>query len=138
MCYDSVKLSTDFSHPKTVVSTQPPTDRQAAAGRAEGQVARELAHHQAGAAKLLFRIIALPFWLPFYLVGVIKQRRGMAEFVREQSEGRVADDALGREIALAWVAQHSERYPHGQYDRRFDKLERRFARMSRQYREDNR
>ena len=117
---------------------QPPKDRHAALGRAEGQAARDLAGQQAGAARLLLRVIGLPFWIPFYLAGVIRQRRVMAKFAREQSDGKLIDDALGREIALAWMARHSERYPHGQYGRGFNKLERRFARLAQQHKEDHR
>ena len=117
---------------------QHPKDRHAALGRAEGQAAHDLARQQAGAARLLLRVIGLPFWLPFYVAGVIGERRAMAKFAREQSDGKLIDDALGREIALAWMAQHSERYPHGQYGRGLNKLERRFARLAQQHREDNR
>lgn len=118
------------------MSNRPPIDRHAAAGRADGQVARDVVGQQAATARLFFRVITLPFWLPFYLVGIVRQRRAMAMFARVRSEGRLADDTLGREIALAWVAQHPERYPHGQYDRRFNKMERRFARIIQQHRED--
>ena len=62
----------------------------------------------------------------------------MVNFVRERSDMLIAADAPARELALAWVAQHPERYPHGQYDRRFNKLTRRFNRLAQQYREDNR
>ena len=117
---------------------QPPIDRHAALSRAEGQAAHELARHQAGTARLLLRIIALPIWLPFYVARVILERQAMVTFVRERSGVLTTADAPGRELALAWVAQNPARYPHGQYDRRFNKLERRFSRLAHQCREDNR
>ena len=62
----------------------------------------------------------------------------MAAFAGERSSALVTVDKPGREIALAWVKQHSERYPHGQYDKRFSRLERRFDRLVQQHREDSR
>ena len=115
---------------------QNPMDRHAALGRAEGRAARELADHQAGVAKLMVRIIALPVWLPFYIAGVMIDRRAMARFARERANFLNADGSEGRELALAWVAQQPERYPHGQYDSKFPKLERRFSRLARKHRED--
>ncbi len=112
---------------------QPPIDRSAAIGRAEGRVARDVARHRADAAHLLFRIVALPVRLPIHLIGALKQRRDMVRFLSERLGGRAADDDTIHDIALAWVARLPDQYPHGQYDRRFAKLERRFARLARRY-----
>lgn len=106
----------------------PGHDRPSAAGKAHGAAAREYANQQAGAAKLLFKLIAFPFRLPFHLANGLKERREIRAFIHERAQGQPIDDALINDLTAQWVAANPKRYPHGRYDRKFDKIKARFER----------
>ena len=101
-------------------------DWRAEVGRHEGRAAREAFGDQMSLFRLLLRVIFLPFWLPFYLLGVMNQRRAVKAFVIGKARNRLVNDELIHEITLAWVEGHPETYPLGEYDPAFRKLSRRF------------
>ena len=113
------------------MSTQPPSDRQSAAGRAEAGVAREYSNQQVRAAKLLFKLITLPFWMPFSLARGLKERREIRAFIIEQAPGQPITNALIKDLTIAWAERNPQRYPHGRYDRKFDRLKVRFESAAR-------
>ena len=110
---------------------QPPTDRPAAAGRAEAGAARQYANPQAGAAKLLLKLITLPLWLPFSLARGVKERREIRAFIIQQAPERPINNALIKDLTVAWAERNPQRYPHGRYDRKFDRLKTRFESAAR-------
>ena len=108
------------------MSREPRGDWRAEVGRHEGRAAREAFGDQMSLFRLLLRVIFLPFWLPFYLLGVMNQRRAAKAFVIGKARNRLVNDELIHEITLAWVEGHPETYPLGEYDPAFRKLSRRF------------
>ena len=108
------------------MSREPRGDWRAEVGRHEGRAAREAFGDQISLFRLLLRVIFLPFWLPFYLLGVMNQRRAVKAFVIGKARNRLVNDELIHEITLAWVEGHPETYPLGEYDPAFRKLSRRF------------
>ena len=108
------------------MSREPRGDWRAEVGRHEGRAAREAFGDQMSLFRLLLRVIFLPFWLPFYLLGVMNQRRAVKAFVIGKARNRLVNDELIHEITLAWVEGHPETYPLGEYDPAFRKLNRRF------------
>ena len=108
------------------MSRQPRGDWRAEVGRHEGRAAREAFGDQMSLFRLLLRVITLPFWLPFYLLGVINQRRAVKAFVIDRARNSLVNDELIHEITLAWVEGDPETYPLGEYDPAFRKLSRRF------------
>ena len=101
------------------MSRQPRGDWRAEVGRHEGRAAREAFGDQMSLFRLLLRVITLPFWLPFYLLGVINQRRAVKAFVIDRARNRLVNDELIHEITLAWVEGDPETYPLGEYDPAF-------------------
>ena len=113
------------------MSHRPPNGRQPAAGRAEAGVAREYASQQVGTAKLLLKLVTLPFWLPFSLARGIKERREIRAFIIEQAQGQPITNSLIKDLTIAWAERNPQRYPHGRYDRKFDRLKVRFESAAR-------
>ena len=93
-------------------------------GRMEGKAAHDTLSDQVSAVRVLFRLLLIPFWLPFYLVGVQRRRKEMIAFALEQSKNRFPSEGLAEEISIAWVKMKSDRYPLGEYDPRLPKVRR--------------
>ncbi len=104
------------------MSRQPQRDWRTELGRHEARAAHEVFGDQMSLFRLLLRVITLPFWLPFYLLKVIKRRRELRAFVSAKAENRFVNESLSRDIALAWVEEHPQEYPYGEYDPGFRKL----------------
>ena len=117
-----------------VMSREPYHDWRSEVSRQDGRASLEELSAQAFTFRLLLRLIFLPFWLPFYLLKVIRRRREMKEFVLERARNRVVDAALVNEIALAWTEAHPDDYPLGEYDPGLGKLRGRFRRIIERYR----
>ena len=113
------------------MSTPPPTDPRRAAGKTNRQVASDTLRHEAGAAKLLFKLITLPFWMPFSLARGLKERREIRAFIIEQAPGQPITNALIKDLTIGWAERNPQRYPHGRYDRKFDRLKVRFESAAR-------
>ena len=111
------------------MSREPRRDWRAEIGRHEGRAAHEAFGDQMSLLRILVRVVLLPFWLPFYILGVIKKRREIKAFVIDRARNRLVNDDLIREITLAWVEGHPDEYPLGEYDPEFRKLSRRFRGM---------
>ena len=111
------------------MSRQPQRDWRTELDRQEARAAHEVFGDQMSLFRLLFRVITLPFWLPFYLLKVIKRRRELRTFVSAKAENRFVNESLSREIALAWVEEHPQEYPYGEYDPGFPKFRRRVKGM---------
>lgn len=95
-------------------------------GRMEGKAAHDTLSDQVSAVRILFRLLLIPFWLPFYLMRVQRRRKEMIAFALEHSRNRVSSDGLAEEISIAWVKMKSDRYPLAEYDPRFPKVRRTF------------
>lgn len=95
-------------------------------GRMEGKAAHDTLSDQVNAVRLLFRLLLLPFWLPFYLMRVQRRRKEMIAFALEQTRNRVPSEGLAEEISIAWVNMKSDRYPLGEHDPRLPKVRRTF------------
>ncbi len=104
------------------MSRQPQRDWRSELGRHEARAAHEVFSDQMSLFRLLLRVITLPFWLPFYLLKVIRRRRELRTFVSEKVRNRLVNESLSREIAIAWVGEHPQEYPYGEYDPGFRKL----------------
>ena len=112
-------------------SQQPPHEQRDADGRANARAAHEYADQQVGAARLLFKLITLPFWLPFHLAGALKERREIRAFILEQAPGQPITDDLIVHLTVAWALRNPQRYPHGRYGQKFDRLKVRFESAAR-------
>ena len=113
------------------MSSQPPHDRHAAAGRAKAPMARQYANQQAGAARLLVKLITLPFWMPFRLVSRLIERRQIRAFIIEKAPDQPITSVLVNDLTIAWAEANPQRYPHGRYDRNFSRLKTRFESSAR-------
>ena len=111
------------------MSREPRRDWRAEIGRHEGRAAHEAFGDQMSLLRLLVRVILLPFWLPFYIFGVIKKRREIKAFVLERARNRLVSDLLVNEIAVAWAEANPDEYPLGEYDPGLAKLRPRFRRV---------
>ena len=111
------------------MSREPRRDWRAEIGRHEGRAAHEAFGDQMSLLRLLVRVVLLPFWLPFYLLGVIKKRREIKAFVLERARNRLVSDLLVNEIAVAWAEANPDEYPLGEYDPGLAKLRPRFRRV---------
>ena len=99
-------------------------------GQSQGMVARSQLADQAILAKLFFRLIFLPIWLPFKIWGMIKRKRQINAFVLARAENVVVvTDEVVREIALKWVEDHPSDFPLGDYDPKVMKLQRSFKKI---------
>ncbi len=95
-------------------------------GRMEGKAAHDTLSDQVSAFRIFFRLLLIPFWLPFYLVGVQRRRKEMIAFALEQSKNRISSEGLAEEIGIAWVRMKSDRYPLAEYDPRLPRVRRTF------------
>lgn len=95
-------------------------------GRMEGKAAHDTLSDQVTAFRFFFRLLLIPFWLPFYLVRVQRRRKEMIAFAMEHSKNMVPHEGLAEEVSIAWVKMKSDRYPLGEYDPRLSKLRRTF------------
>ncbi len=111
------------------MSREPRRDWRAEIGRHEGRAAHEVFGDQMSLLRLLVRVILLPFWLPFYILGVIKKRREVKAFVLERARNRLVSDLLVNEIAVEWAEANPGEYPLGEYDPGLAKLRPRFRRI---------
>ena len=111
------------------MSREPRRDWRAEIGRHEGRAAHEAFGDQTSLLRILVRVVLLPFWLPFYLLGVIKKRREIKAFVLERARNRLVSDLLVNEIAVAWAEANPDEYPLGEYDPGLAKLRPRFRRV---------
>lgn len=111
------------------MSYDPRNDWRTHLGRHEGRAAHEALSDQVTFWRVVFRVLGFPIWFPFYLRRVERRRREMAGFALERAKNRLVDDTLAREIALAWVKAHADRYPLAEYDPRLPKLQQRFRSM---------
>jgi hypothetical protein len=111
------------------MSYDPQKDWRTHMGRYEGRVAHEALSDQVTFWRVVFRILAFPVWFPFYLRRVEKRRREMMGFAVEQARNRLITDELVKEISLAWVKAHADRYPLAEYDPRLPGLQRTFRSM---------
>ena len=108
------------------MAREPDRDWRSELARHDVRGSHENLSAQVAIFRFILRVIFLPFWLPFYLYGVMKRRRVMKEFVLERARNRLVDAALINEIALAWAEAHPEDYPLGEYDPGLGKLRSRF------------
>ena len=97
--------------------------------RHEGRASLEEVSAQAFIFGLLFRVITLPFWLPFKLLKVTRRRRELRTFVSEKARNRLVNESLIHEIALAWVEENPQEFPYGEYDPGFRKFRLRVKKM---------
>ncbi|MCH8062556.1 MAG: hypothetical protein IH861_08635 [Chloroflexi bacterium] len=95
-------------------------------GRMEGRAAHDTLSDQVTAFRIFFRLLLLPFWLPFYFVRVQRRRKEMIAFTLERSKNSFYPEGLAEEISIAWVKMKSDRYPLGEYDPRLPKVRRTF------------
>ena len=103
-----------------------PPDPHRTGGRAMGQAAGETIRHYATIARLLFKLITVPFWAPFFIASGMRERRRIRAFILGQIGDRPIGNALIRDLTIAWADQNPQNYPHGQHDRKFDRLKLRF------------
>ena len=73
-----------------------------------------------------FLLATQPLWMPFFLVGAIRQRRAIRAFIRERAGGRRLDDISVHALTMAWIEQNPRLYPKGWNDRKYERLKRRF------------
>ena len=104
------------------MSKQPHHDRRSELDRHWARVTHEVFGDQMSLFILLLRVITLPLWLPFYLLKVIRRRRELRIFVSGKARNRLVNESLIHEIALAWVEEHPQEYPYGEYDPGFRKF----------------
>ena len=99
-------------------------------GQSQGMAARSQLGDQAIMAKLFFRLIFLPIWLPFKVWGMMKRKRQIKAFMLARAENVVfVTDEMVREIAVEWVEAHPGDYPLGDYDPKVMKLQRSFKKI---------
>lgn len=111
------------------MSREPRRDWRSEVARLDASASHENLSTQVTLFRWILRLIFLPFWLPFYLYGVVKRRRVMKEFVLERARNRLVDRSLIDEIAVAWAEAHPDDYPLGEYDPGLGKLRDRFRRI---------
>ena len=111
------------------MSRQPDRDWRSEVARHDASASHENLKTQVAIFRFILRVIFLPFWLPFYLRGVVRRRREMREFVLERARNRLVNDLLVREIAVAWAEAHPDDFPLGEYDPGLGKLRQRFWRI---------
>ena len=111
------------------MSREPHRDWRSEVARHDASASHENLKTQVAIFRFILRVIFLPFWLPFYLRGVVRRRREMKEFVLERARNRLVSDLLVNEIAVAWAEANPDEYPLGEYDPEFRKLSRRFRGM---------
>lgn len=99
------------------MSYQPPTDRPPAL---------DLLRHLAIVSWAMFLLATQPFWMPFFLVGAMRQRRAIRAFIRERAGNRRLDDISIHALTMAWIEQNPHLCPKGRYDRKFERLKWRF------------
>ncbi len=95
-------------------------------GRMEGKAAQDTLSDQVIAVRILFRLLLIPFWLPFYLLGVHRRRKEMIAFALQHARNRVTSEGLAEEISIAWVKMKPDRYPLAEHDPRLPKVRRTF------------
>jgi len=104
--------------------------KQFVIGQSQGMAARSQLADQAILAKLFFRLIFLPIWLPFRVWSMIKRKRQINAFVIARAENvAVITDEVEREITVEWVEAHPADYPLGEYDPKVMKLQRSFKKI---------
>ena len=104
--------------------------KQFVIGQSQGMAARSQLADQAIMAKLFFRLIFLPIWLPFRVWSMIKRKRQINAFVLARAENVVViTDEVVREITVEWVEAHPGDYPLGDYDPKVMKLQRSFKKI---------
>ncbi|MYC33876.1 MAG: hypothetical protein F4X64_11970 [Chloroflexi bacterium] len=103
-----------------------PPDPHRTGGKAMGQAAGETMRHYVTIARLLFKLITVPFWAPFFMASGMKERRRIRAFILEQIGDRPIGNALIRDLTIAWVEQYPQDYPNGQRGLKFDRLKFRF------------
>ena len=111
------------------MSRQPDRDWRSEVARLDASASHDNLKTQVAIFRFILRVIFLPFWLPFYLRGVVRRRREMREFVLERARNRLVSDLLVREIAVAWAEAHPDDFPLGEYDPGLGKLRQRFRRI---------
>ena len=99
------------------MSHQPPPGRQ---------LTLDLLKHLAMVSWAVFLLASQPFWMPFFLVGAMRQRRAIRAFIRDRAGGRRLDDISIHALTMAWIEQNPHLYPKGRYDRKFERLKWRF------------
>lgn len=94
-----------------------------------GRMQNRALDSQRGDSMLVFgailKALALPFWLPFWL---IKRYRIRREMIRLGQDWRKHGLSY-REIAVRWAEQFPHEYPLGEYDPGVRKLEARFRKL---------
>ena len=111
------------------MSREPYHDWRSELARHDGRASLEEVSAQAFIFRLLFRVITLPFWLPFKLLKVIRRRKELSTFVLSNARNRLVNDSLIHEIALAWVEENPQEFPYGEYDPGFRKFRLRVKKM---------
>ena len=111
------------------MSREPHRDWRSEVARHDASASHENLRTQVAIFRFILRVIFLPFWLPFYLRGVVRRRREMKEFVLERARNRLVSDLLVDEIAVAWAEANPDEYPLGEYDPGLAKLRPRFRRV---------
>ena len=99
------------------MSHQPPTGRQPAL---------DLLRHLAIVSWMAFLLATQPFWMPFFLVGAMRQRRAIRAFIRERAGGRKLDDISIHALTMAWIEQNPHLCPKDWQYRKFRQLKWRF------------
>lgn len=111
------------------MSREPHRDWRSEVARHDASASHENLKTQVAIFRFILRVIFLPFWLPFFLRGVVRRRKEMKEFVLKRARNRLVSDLLVNEIAVAWAEEHPEDYPLGEYDPGLAKLRPRFRRI---------
>ena len=99
------------------MSHRPPTDRHPTL---------DLLKHLAIVSWVAFLLATQPFWMPFFLVGAMRQRRAIRAFIRERAGDRKLDDISIHALTMAWIEQNPHLYPKGWNDRKYEQLKWRF------------
>ena len=76
------------------MAREPDRDWRSEVARLDASASRENLSTQVAIFRFILRVIFLPVWLPFYLMGVVRRRRELKEFVLERARNRFVDDAL--------------------------------------------
>ena len=108
------------------MSNRPPTDPRFVPGRSAERTALIIVKLYLRAAWLLFKLATVPFWAPFFMASGLKERQRIRAFILEQIGDQPIGNALIRDLTIAWAEQNPQDYPHGQHDRKFDRLKLRF------------
>ena len=94
--------------------------------RAEGRLYSDHARGASDAFVYFFRLLTLPIWFPFYLLGKRKEKRQMAEFAMELSNQGITNY---EDVGLRWVLAHPNKYRYAEHDPALPNVQAQFRKM---------